>query len=72
MSDLILTPNMQGPDDLYAALLAAHEGLTVEQSQALNARLILILMNQVGDAARIRAAIAAAGAAGAKSAAKDA
>ena len=36
-------------DDVYAALLAAHEGLTPEASAALNARLILILANLVGD-----------------------
>lgn len=39
-------------DDAYAALIAAHEGLTTEQSNALNARLILILMNEVADTDR--------------------
>ncbi|MEO0745643.1 MAG: DUF2783 domain-containing protein [Pseudomonadota bacterium] len=36
-------------DDAYAALIAAHEGLSTAQSHALNARLILILMNEMGD-----------------------
>ena len=36
-------------DAAYAALIAAHEGLSTAQSQALNARLILILMNELGD-----------------------
>lgn len=45
---LILTPNMDRPDDIYADLLAAHEGLTKAESDAFNARLILILMNQIG------------------------
>ncbi|MDO5658635.1 MAG: DUF2783 domain-containing protein [Paracoccus sp. (in: a-proteobacteria)] len=60
MRALILTPNIDGADDVYAELLAAHEGLSHAQSEALNARLILILMNQLGDAGLIRRAIAAA------------
>jgi hypothetical protein len=47
-------------DDLYAELVAAHEGLSEPESAALDARLILILLNHIGDAAVIRAAIAAA------------
>ena len=47
-------------DDVYAALVAAHEGLIDEESAALNARLVLLLANLVGDAEAIRAAIAAA------------
>lgn len=46
---LITTPNLARPDDAYAALIAAHDGLTKPQSDALNARLILILMNHIGD-----------------------
>ncbi len=57
---LILTPNMTAPDDAYAALIAAHEGLSKDQSDALNARLILILMNQMGDTDTIAAALDAA------------
>ncbi|SMY09400.1 DUF2783 domain-containing protein [Flavimaricola marinus] len=60
MTDLTLAPNMAAPDRSYADLIAAHEGLTKEQSDALNARLILILMNHVGDESVIRAAIDAA------------
>jgi hypothetical protein len=37
------------PDAFYAALVAAHEGLSTEQSAALNARLVILLANQVGD-----------------------
>jgi hypothetical protein len=47
-------------DDLYAELVDAHEGLSEPESAALDARLILILLNHIGDAAVIRAAIAAA------------
>ena len=42
--------NMQDADGFYERLLDAHAGLTPEQSQLLNVRLILLLANQVGDA----------------------
>lgn len=57
---LNLQANLTSPDDAYALLLEAHEGLTKAQSDALNARLILVLMNHVGDMDVIRAAIEAA------------
>lgn len=44
------TLNLQDADGFYEKLLDAHEGLTPEQSQLLNARLILVLANQIGDA----------------------
>ena len=47
-------------DDFYAALMAAHEGLTPEESARLNARLVLILGNLVGDLETLRQALAAA------------
>jgi len=37
------------PDDFYEALIETHRGLSDEESRQLNARLILILANQVGD-----------------------
>ncbi|WP_075997759.1 DUF2783 domain-containing protein [Salaquimonas pukyongi] len=49
MSGLTLEPNLANADDFYAALLAAHEGRSKEESDALNARLVLILANHVGD-----------------------
>jgi hypothetical protein len=42
--------NLQDADAFYEQLLDAHEGLTAEQSRLLDARLILLLANQVGDA----------------------
>jgi hypothetical protein len=42
-------PAMADPDAFYAALVAAHEGLSAEDSAALNARLVMLLANQVGD-----------------------
>lgn len=53
-------PNMADADGFYAKLLATHRGLTEAQSQALNARLVLILANHVGDAATLDAALALA------------
>lgn len=47
-------------DDFYAALIAAHDGLSDADSQRLNARLVLILANQIGDLAALKAALARA------------
>jgi len=57
---LNLDPNIVDPDGFYDELLAAHQGLTRQQSDALNARLILILANHVGNRDVLRAALAAA------------
>ncbi|MGR3503704.1 DUF2783 domain-containing protein [Pseudaestuariivita sp.] len=46
---LTTTPNLGNPDDFYAALLRAHDGLSADETHALNARLILILANHIGD-----------------------
>jgi hypothetical protein len=65
MSGLRLDDGFAGRgDDWYALLMQAHEGLNDAQSQALNARLILILANQIGDLAVLEAALACAQAAG--------
>lgn len=40
---------LKDPDAFYEKLLDAHRGLSAEQSAQLNARLILLLANQVGD-----------------------
>ena len=58
-------PNIPDPDAFYQALVVAHEGLDGEESAALNARLVLLLANQVGDQAVLLDCIAAARAAGA-------
>ena len=60
MSDLTLSPNIAKPDDFYAELLAAHEPLSKDQSDALNARLLLVLANHIGDRDVLSAAIEAA------------
>ena len=57
---LNLEPNLQSPDDFYEALIESHRGLSAEQSGMLNAKLILLLANQIGDLAVLRAAMAKA------------
>ena len=54
---LTTTPNLPDPDGFYASLLAAHKGLTAAQSHALNARLVLILANHIGDPQTLQAAL---------------
>jgi hypothetical protein len=60
MAALITTPNLPGPDDFYAELLALHEGHSKEKSDAINARLILILANHIGDRQVLSQALEAA------------
>jgi hypothetical protein len=57
---LRLEPRIAAPDDFYEALIEAHRGLSDAQSQALNARLILLLANHIGDLEVLREALALA------------
>ena len=52
--------NLQDADSFYEQLLDAHEGLSPQQSELLNARLILLLANQVGDAKVLKECVEAA------------
>jgi hypothetical protein len=47
-------------DDFYDALVSAHRGLTDAQSELLNARLLLLLANHIGELDVLREAIALA------------
>lgn len=49
MSGLITSANIDGVDDIYERLIELHEGRTERDSMQVNARLILILLNHVGD-----------------------
>jgi hypothetical protein len=60
MSNLIHSPNLLDPDGFYADLVAAHQDLTDEASELLNARLVLILANHIGDPQILREALALA------------
>lgn len=44
-------------DDFYEALIDTHRGLSDAESEALNARLILLLANHIGDIAVLREAL---------------
>ncbi len=54
---LITSPNLSAPDDFYEALINAHQDLTLEQSQAFNARLVLLLANHIGSLSVLQEAL---------------
>ncbi|MTI42546.1 uncharacterized protein DUF2783 [Roseibium hamelinense] len=54
MTKVNTTPNIESPDAFYSDLISAHDGLSREESEALNARLILLMANQIGDGALLR------------------
>jgi hypothetical protein len=49
--------NISKPDDFYQTLMDAHRGLSDEQSVKLNAKLVLLLANHIGDISVLRDAI---------------
>ena len=70
-TDLKLAPHLHFPeqapvadpaasDEFYECLMDAHQGLSEDQSHLLNARLILLLANQVGDVSQLKALVATA------------
>ena len=52
--------NFEDADLFYERLLDAHQGLSREQSEALNARLVLILANELGGSEHLAACLMAA------------
>jgi hypothetical protein len=60
MNALNTGANIAVPDEFYQALIEAHRGLSDEQSERLNARLILLFANHIGDMDVLREALAAA------------
>lgn len=54
------SPRLADPDALLALLLDAHKGLEAEASRRLDARLVLLLANHIGDMDALREAIALA------------
>ena len=51
------TLNLSQPDDIYNAIVDAHKGLSDEEGRVFDARLILLLVNHIGDEAVIREAL---------------
>jgi hypothetical protein len=62
MSRLRTEPRLADPDGLYAQIMDAHRGLDADASRQLDARLVLLLANHIGDAAVLAEAIALAAA----------
>ena len=62
MTTLNTAPNLPMPDDFYEELLQMHRDMTEAQSALVNAKLILLLANHIGNAEVLRAAMAAAAA----------
>ena len=58
------TLTLRDPDGLYELLLDAHRGLNEAESARLNARLVLLLANQVGDDRIVAECVRAARASG--------
>ena len=57
---LIHTPNIPDPDGFYEELINSQRELSDEQVELMNAKLILVLANQVGDRATLSEALALA------------
>ena len=57
MGSLNIDPNIAAPDDFYQALIDLHRDLSDERSELVNARLILLLANHIGDLDVLREAM---------------
>lgn len=64
MTELLTASRLADPDQAYVALVEAHRGLSPEAAARLNAKLVLILANHIGDPEVLREAIALARRAG--------
>ena len=54
---LNIEPAIARADDFYEALIDTHRDLTLEQSRVVNAKLILLLANHIGDLDVLREAL---------------
>jgi phosphoribosyl 1,2-cyclic phosphodiesterase len=57
---LNVDPNVADPDAFYELLVDTHQDLRDEQSRMLNAQLVLLLSNHIGDLEVLREAFAIA------------
>ena len=58
---LNLDPNISRPDDFYEALIDLQRDRSQDEVQMINAKLILILANHIGDDEVLKEALAIAG-----------
>lgn len=66
MPKLELKPNFTDPDAFYAALTSLHRERSEAESERINARLILLFANHIGDQSVLEEAISHAGLVGDK------
>lgn len=57
---LNLSPNIDQPDDFYEKLIAMQRNLSDDEVQLVNAKLILVLANHIGDREVLEEAMAVA------------
>ena len=57
MTQLNIEPNFSDADEFYEALIDSHRELTLEQSHQMNAKLVLLLANHIGDLAVLKDAM---------------
>ena len=57
MTALNIEANLALPDDFYEALISTHRDLDAAQSERVNARLILLFANHIGDLDVLREAM---------------
>lgn len=57
---LQLDSQFEQPDEAYRMMIEAHRGLNIAESAALNAALVLILANHIGEISVLKEAIAVA------------
>lgn len=57
MAKLHLEPRIQNPDPLYKTLAYLHSDLSAEESLVVNAKLLFLLINHIGDEAVVYEAI---------------
>lgn len=55
--DLITAPNIADPDGFYEELITSQRDLTDEEATRMNARLVLLLANHIGDRGVLREAL---------------
>lgn len=60
MSQVNIEPNIADVDAFYEQLIDAHNGLSEEDSHLVNAKLVLLLANHIGDLDVLRDALAKA------------
>jgi len=60
MAKLNTDPNTAFPDELYQQFVNMHDGLSAEESLKINAKMVLLLANHIGDADVVGEAISIA------------